>query len=61
MPRQFIRTSELPGAALPGALVGFLPWKKQRDTRFGAPSLFPNNQARTLYWEVAVFDGFSVW
>ena len=31
MPRQFIRTSELPGAAFPGTLVGFLSWKKQRD------------------------------
>ena len=31
MPRQFIRTSELPGAAFPGTLVGLLSWKRQRD------------------------------
>lgn len=33
MPRQLIRTCELPGAAFPGALVGLLPCKRQRDTR----------------------------
>lgn len=61
MPGQFIRASKLPGAAFPGALVGFLPWKKQRDTRFGAPSLFCNNQASATSWEMAVFSGFSIW
>lgn len=61
MPGQFIRASKLPGAAFPGALVGLLPWKTQRDTRFGAPSLFCNNQASTTSWAMAVFSGFSIW
>lgn len=53
MPRQFIRASKLPGAAFPSTLVGFLSWKKQRDTRFGTPSLFRKNQASTTDWDVS--------
>lgn len=61
MPRQFIGTRELPGAAFPGTLVGLLPWKKQRDTRFGAPSLFHNNQAGAVFGEMVALSGFSIW
>lgn len=32
MPCQFVRASELPGAAFPGTLVGFLSWKKKGHT-----------------------------
>lgn len=61
MPRQFIRASELPGAAFPGTLVGLLSWKKQRDTGFGGPSLPHNNQAGWVFGEMMVLSGVSIW
>lgn len=61
MPRQFIRTRKLPGAAFPGTLVGFLSCKKQRHTSFGAPPRFRNNQASTGCWGTAVLNGVSIW
>lgn len=30
MPRQFIGSSKLPGAAFPGTFVGFFSWEKQK-------------------------------
>lgn len=57
MPRQFVRTGKLPGAAFPGALVGLLSWKKQRNTGLGAPSLLRNNPASTTCWETVFNRG----
>lgn len=39
MPRQFVGTRKLPGAAFPGTLVGLLTCKKSRHTSSGAASL----------------------